>query len=208
MAAVRAFPNHVAVLGEHKVIFHVRQQAAIAFLMRLLDGGDHAEFMRNRRETLGVRFLCHADVHVCPLGVLALSGVQQVRRGILDFAALQQLEPHFGVFLLVRRGCFEQFGNLHIAVLACLRCEVGVLIARHRFSREGFQQVLFGFCALKFLSHGKNPPNRWFNVHFAEVCWNHYTTKLRILKRDFCLRKGEIPALHAHIAYKYESKVN
>lgn len=43
---------------------------------------------------------------------------------------------------------------------------------------------------------------------FAEVCWNHYTTKLRILKQDFCLRKGEIPALHAHIAYKYESKVN
>ena len=32
--------------------------------------------------------------------------------------------------------------------------------------------------------------------------------KLRNLKQNFCLRKGEIPALHAHIAYKYESKVN
>jgi len=27
---------------------------------------------------------------------------------------------------------------------------------------------------------------------FAEVCWNHYTTKLRILKRDFCRIAGAI----------------
>ena len=76
VTAVAALPNLDAGLFKHLLGFHIIQQGAVALLVALFNGGHAPEFGGQRGEALGLGVLGHPLVHVRPLGVLALGGVE------------------------------------------------------------------------------------------------------------------------------------
>ena len=152
VAAVAALPDLDAALFKDLRGLHVRQQRAVAVLVRLLDGGHAAELGGELREALLLRVSGEALVHVGPLVVLALGGVQQVVRRRAQLAQL--LEPELGVFLFVLGGLEEDRADLLIALFLGRGCEVGVFIARLGFARKGLPEVLFGLGARVLVCHG------------------------------------------------------
>ena len=127
VTAVAAFPDHHAALLEHGLSLHILKQRAVALLVRLLDGRNAAELRRQRGKALLLSLARHALVHVRPLGILALGGVEQVLRRVAQLA--QCLEPQLGVLFLVLRRLQEQRSDLLVAGLLGDRCKVGVLVA-------------------------------------------------------------------------------
>ncbi len=77
-------------------------------------------------EAFFVSFTGHTVVHIRPLGVLTLGGMEQVLGGIAQLT--QSLEPQLGVFLLIFSGVQEQRSDLLIAGLLGDGGEVGVLV--------------------------------------------------------------------------------
>ena len=68
--------------------------------------------------------------------------MSQILGGIAD--AVELLEPHLGVFLLVVGGLQEQGSDLLIAFLLGLGGKVGVLVAGLRLAGESGLQILLG----------------------------------------------------------------
>ena len=103
VAAVAALPDHVAVAGEDHTGLHIAQQLAVSLLVSLLDPADHAELGGDLREAFGVGFVSHAGVHIGPLGVLALGGMEQVGGMQLSAAfglgAEFALTQHLGLYI-------------------------------------------------------------------------------------------------------------
>ena len=97
--AVAAFPHLDLALREYLGHLHIVEQGAVALLVMLFNGGHKAELGGQLREALLVGGLREALVHIGPLVVFALGGVEQVLRRIAD--AVHLLEPHLGVLLLV-----------------------------------------------------------------------------------------------------------
>ena len=145
VTAVAALPDLYAALFKDGLLLDVLQQFAVALFMRLLDGGDTAEFLRELREAFLFGFLRHALVHVGPLKVLALCRVQQVLLGAAELIEL--LEPELGMLLLVLGGLQEERGDLLVAGLLGDGCEVGVLVSCLALASNGLPDVLLGFCA-------------------------------------------------------------
>ena len=143
VAAVAAFPQGDTGLLKDGLGLDVVQQGAVALLVGLLDGGNTAELLGQSMEALFFGVLSHAVIHIGPLVVLALSGVQQVLGGVAQLA--QSLEPQLGVLLLC--GLQEQRGDLLIAGLLGNGGEVGVLVPGLGFACESLPQVLLGLGA-------------------------------------------------------------
>src|SRR5574344_446020 len=98
VAAVTALPHSNAALLKDGHGLHVAQKLAVALLMGLLNGSYATELLGQLMEAFLVGLTGHAVVHIGPLGVLALGGVEQVLGGIAQLA--KGLEPQLGVFLL------------------------------------------------------------------------------------------------------------
>ena len=106
MTAVPALPDPDLALPEDLLHLHIVEQGAIALLVVLLDGAHHAELGRQLREALLLRRFGKVLIHLGPLVVLSVRRGGQILRGGAN--ALQLLEPHLGVFLLVFGGLQEQ----------------------------------------------------------------------------------------------------
>ena len=132
MATVAALPHGDAALLKDSLGLHILQQCAVAFLMCFFDGGNAAELLSQLMEAFFVSFTGHTVVHIRPLGVLTLGGMEQVLGGIAQLA--QSLEPQLCVLFFVFRGLEEQGGNLLVARLLGNRGKVGVLIPCLRFT--------------------------------------------------------------------------
>ena len=153
VAAVGAFPDHVAVAAKDDTILHVGKQLAIALLMGLFDLAHGLKEESDIVEALLAGVSGHLGVHVGPLVVLAVGGVQKVGAGGGDVAVMQELEPDFGVLLLVVGGLLEEVADLHIALLAGLGGVVLVLGVRLAFAGEGGHEVGLGLGSLEIV-HG------------------------------------------------------
>ena len=94
-------------------------------------------------EAFLVGFLSHTLIHIRPLEVLALGCVSQVLSGAVQ--AAQMLEPQLGMLFLIICGSQEQSCNLLIALLFCLGCEVGILVASLRLPCECLPKIFLGF---------------------------------------------------------------
>ena len=156
VSTVSALPDLDLALREDLGHLDVVQQCAIALLMMLLDRSDEAETLSELREALFLCGLREALVHIGPLVVLALGRCLQVLCGIPD--AVQLLEPELRVLLLVVCGLQEQRSDLLVAFLLRLRREVGILVARLRFTGECLHQVLLGLCACILILFHHVPP--------------------------------------------------
>ena len=150
VSAVAAFPDREVIADEDDAFLDVVQELAVALLMVLFDGSDHAEFRGDLLEAFFIGDLGEAIVHVGPFVVLAFGRGEEVARGILDFAAFEVFEPELGVLLLVVGGLLEDRGDLLKAFFFGLGGEVGVFVARLGFAGEGFHQALFGFGSFEF----------------------------------------------------------
>ena len=115
MTAVAAFPHGDAALFKDLHGFNIVQKLAVALLVSLLDGGNPTELLRQIMEAFLIRFLRHSVIHIGPLGVLTLGGMEQVFGGIAQLA--QSLEPQLCVLFFVFRGLEEQGSDLLIAGL-------------------------------------------------------------------------------------------
>ena len=142
VAAVAALPDLDAALFKDGLGLDVVQQRAVALLVRLLDRGHAAELGGELVEALLLGVLRHALVHVGPLEVLSLGGVQQIRGRVAQLAQL--LEPELGVLFLVLGGLEEERGDLLIALFLRRRGKVGVFVSRLGLARKGLPQVLLG----------------------------------------------------------------
>ena len=120
--------------------------------MGLFDGGDAAEFAGQLGKALFLGLLGKGIVHIGPLVVFTLGGVQQILGGIAQLA--QGLEPHLGVFLFILGGFGKDLGDLLIALFFGDAGKVGVFIAGLGFPSKSGPQVLFGFCTFQF--HGNS----------------------------------------------------
>ena len=94
--------------------------------MVFLDLGNHAELGSQCRKTFLFCGFGKAGVHIRPLVILAVCGSAQVCSGVPD--ALELLEPHLGVFLLIVRGLQEQGSDLLVAFLLRDGGEIGILV--------------------------------------------------------------------------------
>ena len=117
MTAVAAFPYLDLALLEYLLGFDIPEQCTVALLVTLLDCSYKAELCCQLSEAFLLGCLCKAVVHVCPLVVLTCGCSCKVLCCITD--ALQLLEPHLGMFLLVVGSCLEQCCYLLVAVLLC-----------------------------------------------------------------------------------------
>ena len=120
------------------------QQRAVALLMVLFDRADKTEFLRKLAEALFLGGFGEALVHIRPLVVFALGGVQKILRRIAD--AVELLEPELRMLLFVVRGFQEESGDLLIALLLCFAGEKRILVAGFRFPGECGAEVLLGLC--------------------------------------------------------------
>ena len=100
---------------------------------------------------LGV--LRHLGIHIGPLVILALGGVQQVVGRAGNGVAVQRLEPQLGVLLLIGSGLFKDLCNLNITVFARLGCIERVLVAGLALTGKRLQQILFSPCSFNALFH-------------------------------------------------------
>ena len=154
MTAVAAFPDGHAGLFEDFHGLDIGQKFAVALFVHLLNGAHAAELFSEVVEAFLVGFTGHALIHVGPLGILALCGMQKVFFRRADTA--QCLEPELGMLLLVVSGVQEEGSDLFISGLFGDGSEIGILVSCHGFAGKGFHQVLFGFgagiavCALDF----------------------------------------------------------
>ena len=115
MATVAALPHGDTALFKDLHGLNILKQGTVAFLMCFFDGGNAAELLSQLMEAFFVSFTGHTVVHIRPLGVLTLGGMEQVLGGIAQLT--QSLEPQLGVFLLVLSGVQEQRGDLLVACL-------------------------------------------------------------------------------------------
>ena len=115
MSAVTTLPDGNAALLKYLHSLDVAQQLAVALLVHLLNGSYATELFSQIMESFLVSLTGHAVIHIRPLGILALSGMEQVLGSIAQLA--QSLEPQLGVFLLVLSGVEEQCGDLLVAGL-------------------------------------------------------------------------------------------
>ena len=113
--------------------------------MVLLNSSHQAEFSSQLRESLFLCGLRESDVHVCPLVVLPASGSSQILCCAAD--ALQLLEPHLGMFLLVVCRLQKQGCDLLKALLLGLGSKIGILVPSLGLARESGLQILLGLCA-------------------------------------------------------------
>ena len=150
MPAVAALPHGLLALFKNALHLDIIQQGAVPFLVGLLNGGNGAEFAGQLGKALLLGLLGKGRIHISPLVILTLGGVQQVLGGIAQLT--QRLKPHLGVFLLVFGGLGKNFSDLLVAFLLGYTGEIGVFIAGLRFTGKGGQQVLFGLGAFQF--HG------------------------------------------------------
>ena len=81
VAAVATLPDADTCLAEHLGGLYVAQQGTIALLVVSLDGCNATELLGQLVESLFVGLAGKAVVHVSPLIVLALGGVQQILGG-------------------------------------------------------------------------------------------------------------------------------
>ena len=153
VTAVAADPDAVSVAREDHAVLDVLGELAIALLVVLLDGADHAELGSNFLEAFFVGFLGHAVVHVGPFEVLAGSSLFEVGDGVVQLASVKIFEPELGMFFFVPCRFQEDRRDLLVTLFLCLGGEVGVLVAGLGFACEGFHQVLFGLCSFKVF-HG------------------------------------------------------
>ena len=151
VATVAAFPNLDLALLEDLSSLHILQQGAVALLVVLLNGSHQTELSSQFVEALCFGSLGKAVVHIRPLVVLALSGMEQILGGVAD--AAQLLEPHLGMLLLVVSGLQEQRGDLLVTFLLGLGSKVGILISGHGFAGKGSLQVLLGLGTCVLVSH-------------------------------------------------------
>ena len=127
MSAVAALPYLNAALFKYLLTLDIVEQRAVSVLMGLLDGRHAAESRRESREALLLGVLGHMVVHIAPLVVLALGGVEEVLRRVTQ--AAQLLEPELGVFLFIV-GCLQEYlGYLLKARLFRDGCKIGVLVS-------------------------------------------------------------------------------
>ena len=156
MTAVAAFPHLDLALGKDLLGLHIVQQRTVALLMGLFDRAHHAELRRQLREAFLLRRLGKALVHVGPLVIFAIRRGRQILGGGAD--AVQLLEPHLSMLLLVIRRFEEQRGDLLKAILLGLGGKIGVLVARLGLACKGLQQILFSLGTLILVRHGENRP--------------------------------------------------
>lgn len=147
VTAVAAYPDGVALAREYDSLLDVLEQAQIALLVVALDGTNGAEFEGDFGESLFFGFFCHAVIHVGPLVVFALGGIAEVGHGVGNLAAVQKLEPQFGMLFLVVGSLFEEGCNLLVAVFLGLRCIIAVFVASLRFACKRFLKVAFSLCS-------------------------------------------------------------
>ena len=115
--------------------------------MRFLDGSHLLEQEGDFFEALFVRHLGELGIHIRPLVVFAVGGIFQIHRGHRHFAAVEELEPDLGVFLLIFGGFLKEVANLYVTVLLGLRSIVQILGMGLGFAGEGGLQVLFRACS-------------------------------------------------------------
>ena len=102
VTAVAALPDGDAALFEDLHSLYILQQRTVALLVGLLNGGNAAELCGELVEALGLGILCHAGVHIRPLGVFTLGGVKQIFGGVAHLT--ERLEPELCVLLLIGGG--------------------------------------------------------------------------------------------------------
>ena len=156
VAAVTALPNLNLALLKDLLGLHVVQESAVSVLVALLDGCNAAELGSKLLEAFFFSFLGHTVIHIGPLEVLALSGVEKILGGIAQLTQL--LEPKLCMLFLVLCGLQEQLSNLLKSSLLSHGSELGVLVSRLGFTCECFPQVLFGFGTSVFICHIKCSP--------------------------------------------------
>ena len=91
------------------------QQSAVALLVALLNGGYQAELGGQLWEALLLSGPGEAVVHIRPLVVFTLGGVEQILGCVAH--TIELLKPHSGVSFLVLCSLLEQGGDLLIALV-------------------------------------------------------------------------------------------
>ena len=146
VSAIEALPDDDLVALEDDAVVDVGDECEISLFVLFLDRRNAFEHRRDLVKALFARLFGEGRVHVRPLVVFALCGVDQVGLGVAD-AAVEQLEPHLCVFLFVVCGLLEDVRDLDVAVLFRLGSVVGVLVARLRLAGKGGHQIFLGFRA-------------------------------------------------------------
>ena len=101
-------------------------------------------------ETFFAGVLSETCVHVCPLVVFAVCGIEQVCLCVRYLAVMEKLEPKLCMLTLVACCLLEYSGDLLIAFLLCCGSIVCVLVSCLRLACECCHQILFCLCSFKF----------------------------------------------------------
>ena len=144
VTAVGALPDRIFLAGEYNALGDILKELPVTLFMSFLDRAHALEKECNLVESFFPGSLCEAVIHVGPLEVLAVGGIQEILLGRRHLSAVQELEPYLRVFLLVLGSLFEQLAYLDITILGSLRGIIEVLGVCLALARERGTEVLFG----------------------------------------------------------------
>ena len=145
MTAVAALPHYNSALFKYGLCLNIVEQGAVALLVALLDGGYASELLCQLVEALFVGLSGHAVIHVCPLGILTLGGMEQVFGCVAQLA--QSLEPEFCVLFLVFGSLKKEGGYLLITVLLGDACKVCIFVSCLALTCKSFPEIFLCLCA-------------------------------------------------------------
>ena len=106
MAAVGADPNFLFASLKDLAFLQVGQQLAVSLLMLLLDLAYGLKQERNLVKALFFGGFSKACIHVSPLVVFALSGIQQVDVGGGNASIVEELKPNLKISAIWFRPSF------------------------------------------------------------------------------------------------------
>ncbi len=105
MSAVPTIQDNDDALIKHFLSLDIDDKCTVEDYKRIFNCGYTAELLGKVMEAFLVGFLCHAGIHICPLGVFALCGMKKVFCCVTKLT--ESLKPKLCVLLFVL-GCLQE----------------------------------------------------------------------------------------------------
>ena len=99
VAAVAAFPYRYSAFYKYSLCLSVVQQCPVPLLMCLFNRSYAAELFCKIMESFFIRFLSHAVIHIRPLRIFSLGGMEKIFSGIANFP--KRFEPQLCMLLFI-----------------------------------------------------------------------------------------------------------
>ncbi len=142
VTAIATFPYTDSALAKHLMSLDIVQKCTITLLVVPFYLAYPTKLPGKRHEALFFRLLGKTVVHIRPLIILTLGGMQQINRCVIAYTA-KSLTPQARMLALVFSSLAKYRGNLLKPVARSHIGEICIFVSGHALSGKRLLQILF-----------------------------------------------------------------